>query len=1141
MGDVRHKDTDASGMTNKHRSENSGSRHVVGLKDMGTDVLVHIASFLDSANLARLATTCKVMRVAAALVSPPGLNRKISLMPHQQAVSVFLNRVGPSAMILDEPGTGKTLSVISYVLRTAGRLPLIHESSALLFADQNDAAELGALNVRGNHRYCGYLKMRCPTTNRTSARCATAVESTSGSVAIAAVTTLRRELAMRPLQCNTGALCSAMSWVIASLEGSTLRTLCISPQTAELWDRDDAGLVDAIAEVLEGIGMAKRGATDTTAKPLKHRVIGTWENTSQDFPAIVSRLKVLFSSVSTFETQRYQRAKTVVNWMRDPRFMFVSPCTLVVAPSALVHQWRHEIDSMTVPGSLRVKSCATSRGDFGTAASLAWDYDIILTSFERLSVEWSRLDSPLLRVHFMRIVLDEGHKLGSSLGTPLNHHAMCCKISAEQRIVMTGTPTPTTSTALQHLQPLLEFIRHPIMQRCNNRGPTCAHGTLRQCWKHVCEGFLREHGKAEASRALCTHLHPIIIRNLKKDIRGLGGLRRHRPSLIEFTSEQAKAYNLYCMTIVRNLLLADWYDPNHIESYVTCDSKPLEAGGAGAGMRTGASTSAGTVSASRRNLSAVYNDDVNDLYSMNKNTLRLESYNWFAQGKADTVAKRNDMISNLRSTCCVGGTAVERMYCTGCHGLFCPTCSINAEWNDIMVEKCASCKAWSHSFPNTQWCFCPGGPIDLRDFSGGRREASLMCFGGPCDMCHRQQPAVGLMCTPCSHVLCLECVAKDRFACTLCRQPYRQQQPFPRPEEGNPNPQHSVPQNLIESQPSFVIKMMDVDHGGVDEDDDNARPVNGENSNAAGVHGIGHGGSEVQQHQQQDEEDEKKKAPSSSIRLYLKSSKLQFLLAQVKEILWPKVHLNQFRTAIPPRILIFSEVMDVAWNNSATTYFPTHLNALAQLLEYEGIGHAKLMGKSSTRKEQEELVREELRFRNGTVKVCLLDLHHAQGWDLNYVTHVFLMEPLYDKSLEQQVISRAHRIGTAHTVHVMTLVMRDSIEDTVDKCAAEGSGDDAIRIAGVDVRLDTSMTAEDKRKCRSMLMLKQVLTSSSLPSSSSKQLKPDAPNASAVAAAEEAGFSPSPAHGTRDLFQSNTQQGGFQRRKRLRFSASIPV
>ena len=186
-------------------------------------------------------------------------------------------------------------------------------------------------------------------------------------------------------------------------------------------------------------------------------------------------------------------------------------------------------------------------------------------------------------------------------------------------------------------------------------------------------------------------------------------------------------------------------------------------------------------------------------------------------------------------------------------------------------------------------------------------------------------------------------------------------------------------------------------------------------------------------------------------------------------------------------------------------------------------------------------MREELRFRNGTVKVCLLDLHHAQGWDLNYVTHVFLMEPLYDKSLEQQVISRAHRIGTAHTVHVMTLVMRDSIEDTVDKCAAEGSGDDAIRIAGVDVRLDTSMTAEDKRKCRSMLMLKQVLTSSSLPSSSSKQLKPDAPSASAVAAAEEAGFSPSPAHGTRDLFQSNTQQGGFQRRKRLRFSASIPV
>jgi hypothetical protein len=47
-----------------------------------------------------------------------------------------------------------------------------------------------------------------------------------------------------------------------------------------------------------------------------------------------------------------------------------------------------------------------------SAHKLAWNYDIVLTTFNRLSAEWAnKADSTLLQVHWLRIMLDEGHTL----------------------------------------------------------------------------------------------------------------------------------------------------------------------------------------------------------------------------------------------------------------------------------------------------------------------------------------------------------------------------------------------------------------------------------------------------------------------------------------------------------------------------------------------------------------------------------------------------------------------------------------------------------------------------------------------------------------------------------------------------------
>ena len=56
--------------------------------------------------------------------------------------------------------------------------------------------------------------------------------------------------------------------------------------------------------------------------------------------------------------------------------------------------------------------------------------------------------------------------------------------------------------------------------------------------------------------------------------------------------------------------------------------------------------------------------------------------------------------------------------------------------------------------------------------------------------------------------------------------------------------------------------------------------------------------------------------------------------------------------------------------------------------------------------------------------MLLMDESGSVGLDLSFASHVFIMEPLENASLEEQVISRAHRMGARRDVQVETLVMR---------------------------------------------------------------------------------------------------------------------
>ncbi|CAM9678677.1 unnamed protein product [Ectocarpus fasciculatus] len=60
--------------------------------------------------------------------------------------------------------------------------------------------------------------------------------------------------------------------------------------------------------------------------------------------------------------------------------------------------------------------------------------------------------------------------------------------------------------------------------------------------------------------------------------------------------------------------------------------------------------------------------------------------------------------------------------------------------------------------------------------------------------------------------------------------------------------------------------------------------------------------------------------------------------------------------------------------------------------------------------------------------VLLLGKRGAHGLDLSFVTHMFLMEQIWDRSLETQVVARANRMGAKGSVSVVQLIMKDTME-----------------------------------------------------------------------------------------------------------------
>ncbi|WFD32368.1 hypothetical protein MSPP1_003413 [Malassezia sp. CBS 17886] len=258
--------------------------------------------------------------------------------------------------------------------------------------------------------------------------------------------------------------------------------------------------------------------------------------------------------------------------------VYLTSATLVIVPLTLLVQWTEEIHKHCRPDALRVLAVPDMQTVLPDACALAQDYDVLLMSHTRFGKEAGddqqglRADldaSPLLQVHWKRVIIDEGNVLaGDSLVVRL-----CSHLRVERRWIVTGTPTHGLRKNIDRLRLLLvRFLR--MAPFC---GPTASmasaarasglpSGKERDWSALMASGHDAALGEWPAKRRLFDVLSRVMVRNRAEDVERecpLPPLRR-RTVQLAFSQRERATYNVLQALIVLNAALSEETDRDYV-------------------------------------------------------------------------------------------------------------------------------------------------------------------------------------------------------------------------------------------------------------------------------------------------------------------------------------------------------------------------------------------------------------------------------------------------------------------------------------------------------------------------------------------------------------------------------------------------
>lgn len=120
--------------------------------------------------------------------------------------------------------------------------------------------------------------------------------------------------------------------------------------------------------------------------------------------------------------------------------------------------------------------------------------------------------------------------------------------------------------------------------------------------------------------------------------------------------------------------------------------------------------------------------------------------------------------------------------------------------------------------------------------------------------------------------------------------------------------------------------------------------------------------------------------------------------------------------------------------------------------------------------------RQELhKFTHEKECICLLlTKDGSEGLDLSLATHIFFLEEIWDKALEDQAIARAWRMGAQGSVKVETILAQNSVEETMRQSQKRDLS--GILLMEDDDKIMTNHEERDRSRTKDLLLSLRFLT-----------------------------------------------------------------